>query len=123
MIKIVSDFEYIKLIIGILLTTGPEYQNSQSVHTFAYALLCAGNEVKLFLMDDGIYNIVCGLAYKVAESFEGLQSKGLEIMLCRQSAERRGVLEANCLSETIWCSQIELAKCLAISDRFLSFGR
>ena len=111
------------MIIGILLTTGPEYQNSQSVHTFSNALLRSGNEVRLFLMDDGIYNIVCGLACEIAESFEDLQSKGLEIMLCRQSAERRGVLETNCLSKAAWRSQIELAKCIEQSKRFLSFGR
>jgi len=111
------------LIIGILLTTGPEYQNSQSVVTLVDALLSAGNTVKLFVMDDGIYNIVRGLAYEIAEVFDGLQSRGMEIMLCRQSAERRGVRMADCLPQTAWRSQIELAKYVEQADRFLSFGR
>ncbi len=111
------------MIIGILLTTGPEYQNSQSVHTFASALLSAENSVKLFLMDDGVYNIVRGLAFEIAEVFEALQLCGLEIMLCRQSAQRRGLSETHCLSEIAWRSQIELAQYIEQSDRFLSFGR
>lgn len=111
------------MIIGILLTTGPEYQNSQSVATFADALLSAGSDVNLFLMDDGIYNIVRGLPYEIAEVFEILQAKGLNIMLCRYSSERRGVRKADCLQEPAWRSQIELAKSLEASDRFMSFSR
>lgn len=74
-------------------------------------------------MDDGVYNIVLDLAYEIAEVFEDLQAKGMEVMLCRQSAERRGIVESNCLPKTSWRSQIELARCLEHSDRFLSFGR
>lgn len=108
--------------IGILLTTSPESQNTQTVCAFARALLITGNRVTLFLMDDGIYNINRRYSDGIPGRFEGLQSEGMHISLCTQSAEKRGVQEEDCLNGIAWRSQIELSKIINESERFLTFG-
>ena len=44
--------------IGILLTTSKEYEDAHTVLNIADAALKEGHEVGIFLMDDGVYNIV-----------------------------------------------------------------
>ena len=108
--------------IGILMTTSPEYQNSQTVCALSKALLSSGNRVSLFLMDDGIYNVVCRYSDGVPNPFEDLHSQGMTLSLCRQSAEKRGLQEDDCIAGVGWLSQIELAAIIDESDRFMTFG-
>lgn len=111
------------LTIGFLLTTSPEHQNSHTVFRLIEALLAAGHRVSLFLMDDGIYNIVrIGSADSPATPLEKLMKEGLAVSLCTQSAEGRGIFEADAVSGIGWLSQHELSRIVAGSDRFLAFG-
>lgn len=113
----------IPLSVGMLLTTSPEHQNSHTVYRLAQSLLAAGHRVELFLMDDGIYNLVPTDAPESPSSrLRALQSKGLSLSLCTQSAETRGIFEEDCPAGIGWRSQHELALIVERSDRFLSFG-
>ena len=111
------------LAIGILMTTSPEHQNTHTVCRLAEALLSAGHAVELFLMDDGVYNLVSiPKAGSPSSLLQTAQSKGLKISLCTQSAETRGISEEESLHGVAWRSQHELSKIVAGSDRFLAFG-
>jgi sulfur relay (sulfurtransferase) complex TusBCD TusD component (DsrE family) len=111
------------LTIGILLTTSPEHQNSHTVCQIAGALLAAGDRVELFLMEDGIYNLVRSAhSGAPASALEALQGRGMRISLCTQSAESRGICESDCLTGIGWLSQHELSQIVSRSDRFLAFG-
>lgn len=109
--------------IGFLLTTSPEHQNSHTVFRLIEALLAAGQRVSLFLMDDGIYNIVrVESAHSPSAHLEKLMKEGLTVSLCTQSAEGRGIFEADAVPGIGWLSQHELSRIVAGSDRFLAFG-
>ncbi len=108
--------------IGILLTTSPEHQNGHTVCALSDVFLAGGHQVSLFLMDDGIFHISKHHKLGMAESLEDLLSKDIKISICSQSAEKRGVSEAEGIKGIEWASQRELARIVAISDRFLNFG-
>jgi sulfur relay (sulfurtransferase) complex TusBCD TusD component (DsrE family) len=111
------------LAVGILLTTSPEHQNTHTVCQLADALLSAGHTVDLFLMDDGVYNLLSApKASTAVPLLQAAQSKGMKIALCTQSAENRGLSEKTCLPGAEWRSQHALSKMVAGSDRFLTFG-
>jgi sulfur relay (sulfurtransferase) complex TusBCD TusD component (DsrE family) len=111
------------LTIGILMTTSPEHQNTYTVARLASALLSDGHAVELFLMDDGIYNLISvPKAGSAASLLQTVQNQGMKIVLCTQSAENRGVSEKDCLAGVAWRSQHELSRMVAGSDRFLAFG-
>jgi len=112
-----------RLAFGILMTTSPEHQNSHTVCRLAEALLSAGHAVELFLMDDGVYNLLSiPKAGSPSSRLQEVQSKGLKISLCTQSAENRGLSESDCLAGAAWRSQHELSRIVAGADRFLTFG-
>ncbi len=105
------------------MTTSPEHQNSHTVFRLIEALLSAGHSVSLFLMEDGIYNIVrIESPNSPSARLEKLMKEGLAVSLCTQSAEGRGIFEADAVSGIGWLSQHELSRIVARSDRFLAFG-
>ncbi len=108
--------------IGILMSTGPEHQNAHTVSALSEAFLAASHPVHLFLMDDGVYHVVKKNKIGIATQLEGLLSEQMAISICTQSAEKRGISEAETLSGASWFSQHALAKIVADSDRFLTFG-
>ena len=104
----------------MLLTTSPENQNSETVIKLAQAALEAGHTVELFLMDDGVYNVVKGV--KISVRFAGLMTKGASLALCGHTAEERGVEKEDCLEGVKYAGQYELACMVNEADRFLTFG-
>ncbi|MDC4204410.1 MAG: DsrE family protein [Candidatus Manganitrophus sp.] len=112
-----------QLAIGFLMTTSPEHQNRHTVFRLIEELLAAGHRVSLFLMDDGIYHIVrIDLPNSPSAHLEKLMKEGLAVSLCTQSAEWRGIFEADAVSGIGWLSQHELSRIVASSDRFMAFG-
>ncbi len=104
------------------MSTSPEHQNGQTVVALTKAFLSAQHEVRLFLMDDGIYHIVKNNSLGAAQQLASLSSEKMTVSICTQSAEQRGISEEACLETAAWFSQHELAKIVAETDRFLSFG-
>lgn len=105
---------------GMLLTTSPESWNSEIVINLAGAVLEAGHEVELFLMDDGVYNVVAGNS--ISPRFAELMTKGASLALCAHTAEERGVEKEDCLEGVSFAGQYELACMVNETDRFLTFG-
>lgn len=106
--------------IGMLLITSPEDQNSETVIKIAQAAIEAGHTVEIFLMDDGVYNVVKKV--KISVSFARLMAKGASIAICGHTAEDRGVEKEDCLEGVKYAGQYELACMVNETDRFLTFG-
>ena len=110
---------------GILLTISKEHANTNTVLNIANAALKEGHEVSIFLMDDGVYNIVKTPEKDelyVAGAFSDLIKQGVEIALCDQTARERGVSKENSIEGVVFGGQFDLAVLVNESDRFLSFN-
>jgi sulfur relay (sulfurtransferase) complex TusBCD TusD component (DsrE family) len=111
------------MVIGILLTTSPEHQNSFTVYQLANAFLRADHAVDLFLMDDGVYHAgVNESKRKLFNKLNELIEKKVRISLCAMSAESRGLDRDKLLPGIGYSSQTELSEIVKKCDRFLSFG-
>ncbi|MBI2369183.1 MAG: DsrE family protein [Deltaproteobacteria bacterium] len=108
--------------LGMLLTTSPEHQNSRTVVALARAALARGHEVSLFLMDDGVYNLVPGPRVKAAGWFAELARAGARLVVCALSMEERGVSKESVIEGVIFGNQYLHAQIVHGSDRFLTFS-
>ena len=97
--------------LGILLTTAPSHQNTYSVIQLSRAAREQGHEVGVFMMADGVYNIL-------HQPLLDLVNNGVELSLCAHNATQRGLDKVECVQ---WGSQYDLAVLTDDSDRFLTF--
>jgi sulfur relay (sulfurtransferase) complex TusBCD TusD component (DsrE family) len=98
--------------LGILLTTSPENENTNTVIEISKAAREEGHEVSIFLMYDGVYNVN-------KKEFAELAGKGVDIAICAFNAEQRNVGK---IDGILFGSQYDHA-CIANDvDRFISFG-
>lgn len=98
--------------LGILLTSSPENENTNTVIEISRAAREHGHEVSIFLMYDGVYNV-----HK--KEFAELAGKGVSIAVCALNAEQRKIGKVD---GVLFGSQYDHA-CIAQGvDRFISFG-
>jgi sulfur relay (sulfurtransferase) complex TusBCD TusD component (DsrE family) len=98
--------------LGILLTTSPENENTNTVIELSKVAREEGHEVSIFLMYDGVYNVN-------KKEFAEMAGKGVDIAICAFNAEQRKVAKVDGI---LFGSQYDHA-CIASSvDRFISFG-
>ena len=64
---------------GFLLTTSPERADARTVLRLARAALQTGHRVELFLMDDGVYNVLAASKHPVSGEFARLMEAGAAI--------------------------------------------
>ncbi len=98
--------------LGILLTTSPENENTNTVIAISRAAKEAGHEVSVFLMYDSVYN-----AYK--KEFAELIDKGVSIAVCALNVEQRKMSR---VPGILFGSQYDNACIASNVDRFISFG-
>lgn len=98
--------------LGILLTTSPENENTNTVIEISKAARDEGHEVSIFLMYDGVYNVN-------NKDFAGLVDRGVEIAICALNAEQRKVAKVEGI---LFGSQYDHACIAGDVDRFISFG-
>lgn len=98
--------------LGILLTTSPENENTNTVIEISKAARDEGHEVSIFLMYDGVYNVN-------KKEFAELVDKGIEIAICALNAEQRKVARVEGI---LFGSQYDHACIASDVDRFISFG-
>ncbi|MCE8422454.1 MAG: DsrE family protein [Candidatus Methanoperedens sp.] len=98
--------------LGILLSTTPENENTNTVISISRAARKHGHDVSIFLMYDGVYNIN-------KKEFAGLIEIGVNITVCALNAEQRKVSKAEGI---LFGSQYDHACIAEDVDRFLSFG-
>ncbi|MCL7410519.1 MAG: DsrE family protein [Methanosarcinaceae archaeon] len=97
--------------LGILLTTSPEHENTNTVIEISKSAIKQGISVSIFLMADGTHN-------SVFEPFQNLIEHGVEIILCAHNAAKRKV---EVVENIVYGSQYDLATIIKESDRFISF--
>lgn len=98
--------------LGILLTSNPDNENTNTVIEISRAAREQGHEVSIFLMYDGVYNV-----HK--KEFADLADKGVSITLCAMNAQQRKVGKAEGI---LFGSQYDHACIAGDVDRFISFG-
>lgn len=98
--------------LGILLTTSPENENTNTVIEISKAAREQGHDVSIFLMYDGVYNVN-------KKEFAELVNKGVEITICAFNAEQRRVAKVDGI---LFGSQYDHACITNSADRFISFG-
>ena len=98
--------------LGILLTSSPENENTNTVISICRAARGQGHEVSVFLMYDGVYNIN-------KKEFAALVDSGVSITLCAMNAEQRKVGKVD---RILFGSQYDHACIAGGVDRFISFG-
>jgi len=98
--------------LGILLTTTPENENTNTVIAISRAARKQGHEVSIFLMYDGVYNV-----HK--KEFADLVNDGVSIAVCALNVEQRKV---NRVDGILFGSQYDHACIASEVDRFISFG-
>ena len=98
--------------LGILLTTSTESENTHTVVKIAEAAIAIGNEVSVFLMCDGVYNIN-------DPRFKELANKGAKVIVCAHNAIERKQERKDYVA---WGSQYDNATIVKECDRFLAFN-
>ncbi len=98
--------------LGILLTTSPENENTNTVISISSAAREQGHEVSIFLMYDGVYNMQ-------KKAFTDLVEKGVNIAVCALNAEQRNLAK---IEGILFGSQYDHACIASDVDRFISFG-
>jgi len=98
--------------LGILLTTSPENENTNTVIAISKAAREEGHEVSIFLMYDGVYNVN-------KKEFAELAGKGVDIAICAFNAEQRKISKVDGI---LFGSQYDHACIASDVDRFISFG-
>ena len=97
--------------LGILLTTDPTHENTNTVVDLSRTAKTAGMDVSIFLMHNGVHNLTHA-------PFLELTDAGVEISLCAHNAGQRGVEK---MDNVLFGSQYDLAQIVHECDRFLSF--
>lgn len=105
--------------LGILLTTSPENQNTQTVLQITRAALAQGKEVRIFLMCDGVHNLHHPGFISLLGQGAKVQGLTPEVAVCALSAEQRAIQEQKSVT---WGSQYDLATLVSEVDRFLAFN-
>lgn len=100
-------------ILGILLATSPQNFDKNIVIGITEASIKMGIKVKIFLMDDGIYNLY-------DEKFMKLIDYGAEVSLCSLNAKERKIQE---IKNVRFGSQFDHAEIVKHCDRYLGFFR
>ena len=98
--------------LGILLTTSPENENTNTVIAISRTAREQGHKVCIFLMYDGVYNV-----HK--KEFAELTDKGVNIIVCALNCEQRKVGRVDGI---LFGSQYDHACIASDVDRFISFG-
>jgi len=113
--------------IGFLVRTGPyTSQNIDTVYELAYRALKKGDEVKIFLYEDGVFNmnkdIKSPQERNIADRMREILKLGAEIRGCGTCAKFRGLKKENLIEGTKMAGMAYLVEILNSVDRFLSLG-
>lgn len=108
--------------IGFLLHKSPEHQDAQTVKRLTEVFINEGHEVSIFLMEDGVLNVIINnAARRLSAGFDDLVTKGAKISLCTFTTEIRGLSREQFLKGVNFHSQYDLSIMINECDRFLSF--
>lgn len=98
--------------LGLLLSTGPEHSNLDTVTRLSETALRRGDDVYLYLIDEGTR---CLDSPEIAR----LPEHGAKLFVCAFGAQKMGVAID---SRATFCGLVVLSDILSGCDRFLAFN-
>jgi len=113
--------------IGFLVRTGPyTSQNVDTLYEVAKRAIKKGHEVKIFLYEDGVFNmnkdIKSPQERNIADRMRELLELGAEIKGCGTCAKFRGFTRNNLIEGSKLAGMAYFVEILNTVDRFLSLG-
>ena len=96
--------------IGILLTTHPEKLDGETVRVIAETGLAAGDEVYLYLLDEGARFVAQGWVHDLVD-------RGASVYTCAYAAQNRKIPDPG---KTTFCGLVVLTQIIEGCDRFLA---
>jgi sulfur relay (sulfurtransferase) complex TusBCD TusD component (DsrE family) len=112
---------------GFLLRTGPyTSQNADSIYELCRRALARGDDCKVFLYEDGVYQVDRDIKSpqerNIAERWAELIEKGVEVVSCGVCTQFRGQTKDEVLPGVRRAGLASLVKIVTECDRFISFG-
>src|SRR3989337_3587304 len=105
--------------IGFLLHKSPEHQDAHTCKRLAEAFADVGHEVSIFLMEDGVLNLVINHSPRgLSAGYDPLLERGVKIALCTYTTEIRGLKRDQFLKGGEFHIQYDLSKLVNGCDRF-----
>ncbi len=95
-----------------MLSTSPDHANLHTVIELSKTALTHGNEVYLYLIDEGTKSIK-------DPRLKDLKSRGLKLFVCAYGGQRFGI-EPN--DEAVFCGLVVLSDLVKGCNRFISFN-
>ena len=99
--------------LGLLLSTGPENQNLDTIIGISDAALKAGKDVYLYLIDEGVLTVDDA-------RFEPLRANGLKLFACAYGAQQHGVPRKD--DRATYCGLVVLSNIVSSCDRFIALN-
>ncbi len=113
--------------LGVLIKDGPYmHQAMDSAYNFITAALEMGQEVEVFLYNDGVYN-TCNFMdpprdeRHIANLLAELQTKGVRMVVCVAAGKRRGIVTNTVCSAGEISGLGQLLELCITSDRLVTF--
>ena len=98
--------------LGMMLSTPPAHPNLKTVTALAKTAMNGGDEVYLYLIDEGT------LGMDDAD-LQALATRGLKLFVCAYGAQRQGI---SVNDRATFCGLVVLSDLVKGCDRFLSFN-
>ncbi len=98
--------------IGILLSTHPEKHDGETVRLIADAALASGDEVYLYLLDEGARFLAQPWVHELVD-------RGASVYTCAYAAQNRKIPDPG---KTTFCGLVVLTQVIEGCDRFLAFA-
>lgn len=100
--------------LGLLLSTGSDHTNLETALGLANAALEGGDEVYLYLIDDGVVALEDG-------RIRDLPARGARLFVCAYGCQKRGIpLEDSDLAT--YCGLVVLTDLINGTDRFVALN-
>ena len=100
--------------VGFLLALPPEDQSSETVTGLAHAALDAGHEVYLYLIDEGVKNMM-------SQAYQDLARAGVRMFVCAYGCQQHHVSTVDVEKEFTLCGLVVLSGLIDACKPFISF--
>ena len=112
----------------IIINEAPSSMRAWNGFRLSAALVGVDMKVELFLLNDGVYCAHKGQmppeeisGQNTGAKIRELLDMGVQVTLCTQCAQTRGVTEGMVVEGVIWGSMVDLAKSIKESQKVVSF--
>ena len=112
----------------IIFNEAPSSMRAWNGFRLSTALVGADMKVELFLLNDGVYCAHKGQTppeeisgQNTGAKIRELLDMGVQITLCTQCAQTRGITEGMVVEGVVWGSMVDLAKSIKESQKVINF--